>query len=186
MKIPQIKTERLLITIPKAEEACDILHYVNDNRMFHKEWDPPRTADYFTKEYWYEILQQNHNDFMNGHSAKFFIFDVERKNIIGHCNFSCFVRGCFQCCNLGFSLAENAQGQGFMYEALSAAITYVFDNLKLHRIQSNHLPHNYRSRNLLRRLGFVVEGYARDYLFINDGWQDHVLNSLSNPKITSI
>lgn len=31
---------------------------------------------------------------------------------------------------------------------------------------------------LLKRLGFVVEGYARDYLMINGLWQDHILTSL--------
>ena len=36
-------------------------------------------------------------------------------------------------------------------------------------------------RGLLRRLGFVVEGYARDYLFLNGQWRDHVMTSLTNP-----
>ena len=31
------------------------------------------------------------------------------------------------------------------------------------------------------RLGFVVEGYARDYLLIDDRWQDQILTSLINP-----
>jgi ribosomal-protein-alanine N-acetyltransferase len=26
-----------------------------------------------------------------------------------------------------------------------------------------------------------VEGYARDYLFLDGVWQDHVLTSLTNP-----
>ena len=43
-----------------------------------------------------------------------------------------------------------------------------------------YLPHNQRSANLLKRLGFVVEGYACDYLMINGQWQDHILTSLTN------
>jgi ribosomal-protein-alanine N-acetyltransferase len=43
------------------------------------------------------------------------------------------------------------------------------------------MPRNQRSGNLLKRLGFVVEGYARDYLLINDRWEDHILTSLTNP-----
>jgi ribosomal-protein-alanine N-acetyltransferase len=47
---------------------------------------------------------------------------------------------------------------------------------------ASYLPHNQRSGKLLKRLGFVVEGYARDYLLINGLWQDHILTSLTNPN----
>ena len=183
MKIPTISTERLLLTIPDINIAQKIVTFVTENRAFHEPWDPPRTSEYFTLSYWEKTLQQNIADFSNDHSAKFFIFDQNYEYVIGYCNFSCFIRGVFQCCNLGFAIGQNYQGKGYMYEALTAAISYIFQDLKLHRIQANHLPHNDRSRNLLRRLGFVPEGYARDYLFIYDAWQDHVLNSLTNTKM---
>jgi ribosomal-protein-alanine N-acetyltransferase len=67
-----------------------------------------------------------------------------------------------------------------MQEAMEVAITYVFQNLNMHRIMANYMPHNRRSGNLLRKLGFVVEGYARDYLMINGKWEDHILTSLIN------
>ena len=43
----------------------------------------------------------------------------------------------------------------------------MFREQNLHRIQANYVPRNERSGGLLRRLGFVVEGYARDYLLLN-------------------
>lgn len=45
---------------------------------------------------------------------------------------------------------------------------------------ASYLPHNQSSGMLLKRLGYVVEGYARDYLMINGQWQDHILTSLTN------
>lgn len=48
---------------------------------------------------------------------------------------------------------------------------------------ANYVPTNERSGRLLRRLGFTVEGYARDYLFIDGAWRDHVLTSLTNPAV---
>ena len=58
----------------------------------------------------------------------------------------------------------------------------MFDTVGLHRIQANHLPENVRSARLLRRVGFVPEGYARDYLFIDGAWRDHVLTACTNPR----
>lgn len=185
MKIPKIITERLCVTIPNVVLAQKVVDYVKENRAFHKEWDPPRSEEYFTLPYWQKTLQEDIVNFKNDDNAKFFIFDKNYDLVIGHCNFSCFVRGAFHCSNLGFSLGEKYQGHGYMFEALTSSIAYIFDKLKLHRIQANHLPHNYRSRSLLHRLGFVVEGYAQNYLYIENRWQDHVLNSLTNTKIVS-
>jgi [ribosomal protein S5]-alanine N-acetyltransferase len=69
-----------------------------------------------------------------------------------------------------------------MTEGLRVACTYAFNAMGLHRIQANHLPENLRSASVLRRLGFSVEGYARDFLLINGQWRDHILTSLVAPR----
>jgi ribosomal-protein-alanine N-acetyltransferase len=81
---------------------------------------------------------------------------------------------------VGYSLAESKQGNGYMSEAVSLCVEYIFDELNFHRIVANYMPRNQRSGNLLKKLGFVVEGYARDYLLINGKWEDHILTSLIN------
>lgn len=47
---------------------------------------------------------------------------------------------------------------------------------------ANYMPANARSAAVLQRLGFTIEGTARDYLFLAGAWQDHVLTSLTNPR----
>ena len=69
-----------------------------------------------------------------------------------------------------------------MYEALQLTNRYVFEETRLHRIMAGYLPHNDRSGNLLQRLGFEREGYARKYLKINGVWEDHILTSLINSQ----
>jgi ribosomal-protein-alanine N-acetyltransferase len=49
---------------------------------------------------------------------------------------------------------------------------------------ANYQPGNERSARLLRRLGFVPEGFARDYLYIAGAWRDHVLTAKNNPDET--
>lgn len=68
-----------------------------------------------------------------------------------------------------------------MSEALQAVIAYAFGDLALHRLQANYQPANVRSARLLQKLGFEIEGQAKDYLFLDGAWRDHVLTSLRNP-----
>lgn len=82
---------------------------------------------------------------------------------------------------IGYSLAADAQGHGYMVEAVRGAVAYAFRELRLHRVMANYMPHNRRSGAVLRRAGFTVEGYARDYLRIDGRWEDHVLTAIVNP-----
>ena len=66
-----------------------------------------------------------------------------------------------------------------MYEALQKLIPFILEDIGLHRIMANYMPANLRSANLLKRLGFVIEGFAKNYLKINGKWEDHVLTALS-------
>lgn len=66
-----------------------------------------------------------------------------------------------------------------MHEALQTLIRYMQRQQKMHRIMANYMPHNKRSGQLLERLGFEREGYAKDYLLIDGKWQDHVLTALT-------
>lgn len=86
--------------------------------------------------------------------------------------------GDFQACTLSFLLDEPLEGQGLMQAALVPAVREVLARYQLHRIMATHLPENLRSGKLLRRLGFVVEGYARDFVKVNGQWRDNVLLSL--------
>lgn len=89
----------------------------------------------------------------------------------------------FQACTVGLKVDQTLEGSGLMYEAMNAAIDQVFSHFKLHRIMACHLPENLRSAKLLRRLGFVVEGYARDFVMIDGKWCDNVLLSLLHPDV---
>jgi ribosomal-protein-alanine N-acetyltransferase len=46
---------------------------------------------------------------------------------------------------------------------------------------ADYMPRNRRSAAVLRQAGFVVEGYAREYLRIDGRWEDHVLTAITNP-----
>lgn len=115
-----------------------------------------------------------------GTSARFFMTTPDGAEVIGACNLTDIVWGAFQSSHLGYSLDSKRQDQGLMTEALRLLIAYAFEEIKLHRIEANYMPTNERSAKVLRRLGFDINGYARDYLFLDGAWRDHVLTSLTS------
>ena len=54
----------------------------------------------------------------------------------------------------------------------------------LHRVQANVRPENARSLRLLEQAGFEREGFAREYLFIDGAWRDHIMLAIRNPGVS--
>lgn len=127
------------------------------------------------------MARTSRKEFQYDQSLKLFLFKKTNPlEIIGQINFNNFVRGAAQFCYLGYGIAETEQGKGYMTQALQAVLSYVFQELNMHRVMANYIPQNQRSGIVLKKLGFVFEGYAKDYLLINGQWQDHILTSLTN------
>ena len=173
---PDLRTTRLRIHMPHPGRAPEVLAYFERNRAHLEPWEPARPTGFYTVEYWERRLAANRDEWTARVSARLFL--EERDRVVGSCNFTNVIAGAFQACTLGYSMDARAQGGGRMYEALSVAIPFVTRTLGLHRVMANYQPTNERSGALLRRLGFRIEGYARDYLFLNGAWRDHVLTSL--------
>lgn len=174
----------MLLHLPDPSEAHHVVDYFVRNEKHLTRWEPARPSGFYTAEWWAQQLERNRRELVEGRSLRLFVRSRRspRGAVIGTCNFTNIVRGAFQACNLGYSIDATHEGKGMMREALDAAIDYVWEELRLHRIMANYQPTNERSGALLRRLGFAVEGYARDYLFIDGAWRDHVLTALTNPE----
>ncbi|MES2464287.1 MAG: GNAT family N-acetyltransferase [Armatimonadota bacterium] len=182
--MPAFVTPRLVVRVATLNDLDTIVRYVNENAAFLQPWEPTRSAYYYTAAYWRTQISRDPDDVLQDRGVRFFLFDKasSETQVRGVATFGNVVRGAAQYCTLGYATAETSQGQGYMREALEeAAIPFIFNTLRLHRIHANYLPRNERSGGLLRRLQFSIEGYARDYLFINGRWEDHILTSLTNP-----
>lgn len=179
--LPQIETERLRLTLPSPARAESVAAYYRLNAAHLKPWSPARPADFLTRAFWERRLGEQRSLALQGRAYCFVIElnddDAPEPVVVGNCELTQVARGPFQACHLGFSLAAVLEGQGYMREALTGALRFAFDDLALHRVMAAYRPHNQRSGRLLKRLGFVVEGYARDYLLIDGAWRDHILTA---------
>lgn len=169
--------------MPTRRDAGAVLTYYLENKDFLAVFEPTRSDGFYTVEFWQEQIEKSLFEFSYEQSLKLCMFlKTDPHQVIGKVNFHMMQRGVAQSVVLGYSLAEKHQRKGYMTEALKSTIAYMFTDQNFHRIMANYMPRNQRSANVLRRLGFAVEGYARDYLLINGQWEDHILTSLTNPR----
>jgi [ribosomal protein S5]-alanine N-acetyltransferase len=175
----RLTTERLVVRLVHERDAWRLADYYAENRDFLSPWEPVRDDSHCYPSGWQARLGLIADMHKQGSAFYFVLMDSNETEVRGVANFSNVLRGAFHACYLGYSLGEKWQGQGMMFEALQSAIRYMQRQQYIHRIMANYMPHNQRSGDLLARLGFEKEGYAKNYLMINGEWQDHVLTALT-------
>ena len=95
----------------------------------------------------------------------------DRESLVGSCGLFAWNRGWCKC-TIGYELHPEAQGQGYMQEALLACIDWGFQNMKLNRIEAQVHPSNVASISTVERLGFKQEGLSRQLGFWRGQFHD--------------
>jgi ribosomal-protein-serine acetyltransferase len=62
---------------------------------------------------------------------------------------------------IGYFVDKDHEGQGFVTEAVQAALRFIFEHLRAHRVRLEANETNTRSRRVAERCGFVQEGQLR-------------------------
>jgi ribosomal-protein-serine acetyltransferase len=75
---------------------------------------------------------------------------------------------------VGYWLAEDAQGLGIMTRACRRVVDHLFD-LGVNRVEIRCGGENLRSRAVAERLGFKLEGLIRQVQYIRDHFIDHAV-----------
>jgi len=186
--LPTLNTPRLIIEHMAPGHGPALAEFFNRNERHLAPWDPPRPAGIMATGFWEAECEHALEDYEDGAVARWVLVPRDdRSHVIGRINYTQIARGPFQSCMLGYAIDAAHEGKGLMREALQATIEHAFAVLRLHRIQANYVPQNVRSGALLERLGFAREGIAKNYLFINGAWRDHVMTARLNPAFdTSI
>jgi len=178
-----IRTERLIMRVPEEADVTEIIRFYSENRAHLQPFSPVFGADFLDPIIWIEQVQARAREFAAGESFRAFLFEQQApRRIIGNLNLTQVQRGAFQSCVLGYNLAADEQGKGYMTEAVNAAVAFAFATWKLHRVAANYMPRNSRSAAVLDRCGFTIEGHAAAFLLINGRWEDHVLTAITNPS----
>lgn len=178
----ELRTDRLVLRASEPALAEATAAYHRRNRVAHAPWNPPQPATMFSADGQRERLAQAAASIAAGTLVGWWLFaHAEPAQAIGQVNLTQIARGPFCNAMLGYSIDSAHEGRGLMREALEAVLADAFGRLGLHRVQANVRPENARSLALLERLGFEREGLAREYLFIDGAWRDHLMTARRAP-----
>lgn len=154
------------------------------SREYHAPWDPVRPADFWDLPVVADRLAVQVTE---ARSQISLCTCISEKNdptrIIGVANLRNIIRGAMLGCHLGYSLAPDAVGRGYMTEAVERIVRIAFEDLALHRVEANVIPRNVRSIAVLERAGFSREGVSPRYLRIAGVWEDHVRFAVINDSL---
>lgn len=174
----EIETPRLLVVSALACDGAAQAAYWQRNRQhlatFATVSDETSSAEHWRKRNSTEPLSH-----WRGLGLNLLCYRKSDQTLVGSIGFGSFAWGAQQSCALGYNIDAKAEGEGLMFESVAASIRYVFDHMAIHRVTAAYAPSNLRSAKLLERLGFRIEGHAKEYIQLGDQWHDSVLAAIT-------
>ena len=169
---------RVYLRPPEAGDWPGWAQLRAESRDFLMPWEPAWAVDELTRASYRRRLRRLQRDARDDLAYAFLLFRRDDDALLGGLTLGNVRRGVTQSCSVGYWVGRPHARRGYMSEGLVAVLPFVFEQLRLHRLEAACLPSNEASQGVLRRCGFTQEGYARQYLRINGHWADHLLFAL--------
>lgn len=170
---PTLRTERLVLRQLTLGDAAAIHSLRQDPRTMEHIGRPLSTSLADAED----LIRRTENDRTNSQGISWGIGLHEGPELIGTIGYYRLKldhhRG-----EIGYMLSPDHWGKGLMSEALNAAVACGFDRFHFHSIEAVTDPRNTRSRTLLERNGFALEGLFKENYFWNGEFQDSAVYSL--------
>ena len=170
------QSDHVILRYPVESDGDLFVALRQSSREQLEPWEPipPSGLDLYSAEAFDRELETHNTD----REQRWLVIERATDLIAGRIALTNIERGVFQNGRFGYWLGGSFEGKGLMTEALTLAVSHCFrpqidGGLGLHRVCANIMPSNTRSRNLLQRVGFVKEGYSKNYLQIQGNWEDH-------------
>lgn len=168
------QTERLELNIVTDTKAEQVLKFYLDNQEIFEEYETDRPPQFYTEEFQKLLLQNEYNLAVKQTFLRFWVYEKEKADqVVGTVSLNNIRRGFYQSCEIGYKFDQRYWGRGYARESIAKCIWVAFKELKLHRIEACVLPENTASRNLLRSLGFELEGMKKQSVKLHGVWRDH-------------
>jgi len=172
---PIVEGDGVFLRAPQMADFAVWAALREQSRTFLTPWEPTWPDDDLTRSSFRRRLRRYAEDQRCDQAYAFLLFRKADNALLGGITLTNVRRGVAQAGSMGYWIGAPFAAQGYMTRGVAALVPFVFDVLRLHRVEAACIPTNQPSISLLERSGFKREGYAREYLCINGLWQDHLL-----------
>lgn len=159
LKIPTIKSERLILRKMKLSDASDFLEMELNDRKLGK-------INTINKaKLWIKKCVNKDG---------FYLSIVLKNKVIGYielCHLDWWDWNAGEIC---YYINKNYWRQGYATESSKALIDYCFTKLNFHKVYADTDPNNIASQKTLKKIGFKLEGKIRDRRIAKGNWTDEL------------
>lgn len=180
----KLESNRLILRSLNQEYASNVCEFYKNNYDYLVLWEPNLTGHFLLIDAMERFMKADMKNTLLGNSIRYwFSFKNSPDKLIGSINFQGIKKGVFKSCQVGYKIDKEYTGLGLATEAAGCAISELFSEEKLHRIEAIIATDNIPSIKLVERLGFVREGINRECININGKWTDCYQYSLLNGEL---
>jgi [ribosomal protein S5]-alanine N-acetyltransferase len=156
-------TKSIFLREPFEEDETEFLHFISQAESLSTSWvDAPRDEQAFQLYLQHAAQEQ---------CESFLVCDKQSNNIIGVFHLSKINYGIFSNALLDYVTLDSAKA--LMTEGLRLVLRFIFQKLKLHRIEASIQPDDDIFIQLVKDCAFRLEGFSPRLLKINGRWRDH-------------
>lgn len=164
-RIPELRTERLLLRKIRVSDAADMYSYSCLRSVTrYLLWNPHPDVEY-TRRY-VSYLQQKYRQ---GLYYDWAIVELKSGRMIGTCGFPTISEENCRA-EVGYVLHPEFWGKGYATEALSAILSFAFRVLGLHRVEARCFEEHTASARVMEKCGMRYEGCARDGMLVKGSY----------------
>lgn len=158
----------LQLSLPEPHMAEALTSVVRANLPRLKPWMPWAMDDY-SVEHCRQWIQKTISDFAtDGRFNAVILCGGEYAGAIGFHNLDTRNRSA----EIGYWIAGEFEGRGIITRCCRSVIDYLFETIRLNRVQINCNVENVKSRAIPEKLGFKLEGIHRQAEFLHDRFGD--------------
>ncbi len=137
---------RVYLRAPSMDDWAEWAELRARSRNFLTPWEPTWPDDSLGRDHFRRRLRQQVREWRAGEAYGLFIFTNDKRRLVGGINLSNVRRGVAQTASVGYWMGQPFAGQGMMTDALRAILPFVFDELRLHRLEAACLRTTSRPR----------------------------------------
>lgn len=153
-----LETERLLLRPFARSDAEACFAFLSD-----------RDSAYMDDGTFFTAMDEEYERLMGAYAeqTRYMIIHKKTGNVVGTVNLFDADRRAVDTKEIGYCISPGFRRHGYAYEALSALLNYLLDDLSLDLVVAGIIPDNLPSIRLVEKLGFQCEGMRRKAFWNN-------------------